>query len=1087
MSIKTEPQDLLSGRFINSSKTVVSDLLLGVTNLNSNVGVLNYGKVIVCRDYANKEIVKVVSGGPSGHEPAHTGYVGKGMLTAAIQGEIFQAPLISEIVNAIKEVNYKLVSGVLVIVQNTTSNRLNFGLAVERVRNQGVDVKLLLVDDEFCVINQRHGRRGLSGIVLANKIAGALAEKECSLLDTYAKTKLVIENMSTVLFTVKSPKSVTAEECVCVQNISDLEVEIGTGFQGESGILLINKTNVQNTCHFIFDQLLGHFLLNESDAIVVMINNLGNCLKIEEMTVLNEAINYFDRLKIQILRVYCGKYFTSLGMEGFTITVLKVFDDFVIECLDFPCQATGWGFINNQPIGPNLQEPVVCRVSKSKREIDGGPRLSEEHADSVFHVLQFACDALISCEKQLNTMDADGGGGNVGTKMKRGSQTVLLQMQRKTINFLYPREVFQFLSKISEEKIGGGIGSFYAIFFESAANYFRSLSENVYVDFKTWLEAFDCAIAAIKCYGTTEFGCGTMYDPLHACAEILNKLLVNEVDSLEALGFALGAIEDVVSRTKTEYRKIKTNMDFDDMLEELGELGRYQIVTYLLVCMPVLFGAINSLTYVFTAGVPDYRCLIPECDYLPEPSYNSTWLQWAIPNGDKFDVEYKPDYCTRYVRNTSAVTEECSPNLFGKEVERCNRWVFGQERTIVNDWNITCLENQWMLSLVGTCHFAGIIVGSAVFGALADRYGRKSIFIFCTILMSVSGVVQVFSPEYITFTTLVFINALGTAGIYPLAFIIGVEMVGRKKREVTGMILNYFYAIGEALVALISWLTKDWVQTQVIASAPAIIFIAYYWLLPESVRWLLAKEKEDEAKQIVYRVAKVNKINLSDAFIDSFKRDEEFNVPKRHKQPQTLPMIKSMIKSRKLIVRFVIVFYIWAVNAFIFYGLSINSTSIGGDKYLNFALVCLAEIPGITLAWISIQKLGRRISLVGSHLICGITCCLTVFVPPSEQWAIVVLFLIGKLGVTAAFSVSYVFTSELLPTLIRSGGVGVASTCARFGALLAPFVPLLANYIHYLPMLLFGIVAISAGLLALKLPETLGIKLPETVIDAMRL
>lgn len=521
------------------------------------------------------------------------------------------------------------------------------------------------------------------------------------------------------------------------------------------------------------------------------------------------------------------------------------------------------------------------------------------------------------------------------------------------------------------------------------------------------------------------------------------------------------------------------------MLVELGELGRFQIVTYVLVCLPVLFGAINSLTYVFTAGVPNYRCVIPGCDYLPNPVYNASWLEWAIPNGDVHNLEYKPEYCERYVRKENATTNVCSPNLFGTEIERCNEWVFDEERTIVNDWNITCLENQWMLSLVGTFHFAGIIVGSAAFGALADRYGRKIIFIFCTLLMSVSGVIQIFSPNYLVFNIFVFINALGTAGIYPLAFIIGVEMVGRRKREVTGMILNYFYAIGEAFVALIAWLTKDWVHVQVIASAPAIVFISYYWFLPESVRWLLAKEKDKEAENIVCRVAKVNKVTLSDSFMDNFKKDE--NLTKFKREPQILPMIKKMMKSRKLIVRFVIVFYIWAVNAFIFYGLSINATSIGGDKYLNFALVSLIEIPGITLAWICIQKLGRRLSLVGSHLICGITCCLTVFVPPGVHWATVVLFLIGKLGVTSAFTISYVYTSEMLPTLIRSGGVGAASTCARFGALLAPFVPLLGNYLHYLPMLLFGIVAITAGLLGLKLPETLGIKLPETVLDAQRL
>ncbi|KAK4879029.1 hypothetical protein RN001_007175 [Aquatica leii] len=1079
--------DLLVDRFINSSKTIVSDVLSGLVNANPNVGILNYGKVVICRDYSAQDIVKIVSGGGSGHEPSHAEYVGTGFLTAAVQGEIFRSPFVSEIINTIKELSYKLIAGVLVIIQNNTSDRLNFSLAVERARNQGIEVKLFVVTDEFCVINPHQGKRGLSGIVLINKIAGALAKKETSLDETYKYCKLVNDNMSTILFSLKPSSATAVQECICVKKMKEFEIEIGTGLHGEEGTLRIEKSSVKNTCSVVLDKLIQHFPLNPGQVVVVMINNLGTALKIEELTVVNEVVHYINQLQLQIARLYYGKYLTSLDMEGFSITILRVFNDTVLQHLDEYCEAIAWGYVNKKPITLNLEDRLVCRVSKRKRVAVGGPSLSNAEANIVFHVVQFACDALISCEKQLNVIDADGGAGNVGTKMKRGSQFVLSQMQTNTIDFSRPRKIFETLSEISEKKIGGGIGSLYAIFFEAGSNYFRRVFENDRVTSNTWLNALENANKAMQCYGNIELGLGTMYDPLNACAETLKTLLNTDVKPLKAFGDAVGAAETAVLRTKVKCRKYVdpgaqavgiwmravyeglqlrfdselfyptlhtiTAMDFDDMLVELGELGRFQIVTYVLVCLPVLFGAINSLTYVFTAGVPKYRCVIPGCDYLPNPVYNASWLEWAIPNGDVHNLEYKPEYCERYVRKENATTNVCSPNLFSTEIERCNEWVFDEERTIVNDWNITCLENQWMLSLVGTFHFAGIIVGSAAFGALADR------------------VIQIFSPNYIVFNIFVFINALGTAGIYPLAFIIGVEMVGRRKREVTGMILNYFYAIGEAFVALIAWLTKDWVHVQVIASAPAIVFI----------------KKDKEAENIVCRVAKVNKVTLSDSFMDNFKKDENLTVKKIKREPQILPMIRKMMKSRKLIVRFVIVFYIWAVNAFIFYGLSINATSIGGDKYLNFALVSLIEIPGITLAWICIQKLGRRLSLVGSHLICGITCCLTVFVPPGVLWATVVLFLIGKLGVTSAFTISYVYTSEMLPTLIRSGGVGAASTCARFGALLAPFVPLLGNYLHYLPMLLFGIVAITAGLLGLKLPETLGIKLPETVLDAQRL
>ncbi|XP_049822009.1 organic cation transporter protein [Aethina tumida] len=535
-------------------------------------------------------------------------------------------------------------------------------------------------------------------------------------------------------------------------------------------------------------------------------------------------------------------------------------------------------------------------------------------------------------------------------------------------------------------------------------------------------------------------------------------------------------------------------MDFDDMLEELGELGRFQITTYTLVCLPVLFAAANSLSYVFTAGVPNYRCFIPECEEAGNTHYETPWTDWAIPaEGDSNDViSTKSTLCDMYKVNETYynASQTCTKDIFTDQIIQCNQWVFDEtESTIVNEWNITCTENQWKLSLIGSSHFAGIVVGSGLFGVLADRYGRKIIFIACILIMSLTGVLQVLSPEYITFVVLVFLNALGTSGVYPLAFIIGVEMVGKRKREVTGIVLNYFYAVGEALVALFAWYTKNWIYLQLIVAAPPFLFLIYHWMVPESVRWLLANDKQEKAKQIICKAAKVNNVILSSNVMDALKEVAPLHEMDKASitEDKMLPVIKEMITSKTLLLRFAIVYFIWAVNAFVYYGLSINSTSLSGNKYINFALVSLIEIPGYTIAWVSIQKIGRRYALILSLILCGLTCTLTIFVPSGMTWAIIVLFLCGKLGITSSFGIVYVHTAEMLPTIVRSGGVGSASTIARLGALLAPFVPLLGVYFKPLPMLLFGGTALTAGLLALKLPETLGIKLPETVEEAKKL
>lgn len=259
--------------------------------------------------------------------------------------------------------------------------------------------------------------------------------------------------------------------------------------------------------------------------------------------------------------------------------------------------------------------------------------------------------------------------------------------------------------------------------------------------------------------------------------------------------------------------------------------------------------------------------------------------------------------------------------------------------------------------------------------------------------MSITGVCQGFAKSYKSFLIFAFLNAVGTAGVFPLAFIIGVEMVGRKKREMSGIILNYFYALGEAAVGLIMWLTRDWMTLQFLVSAPPILFVFYYWLVPESVRWLLAKKHNTRAERIIKNAAKINGVVLSDATLASFidKSDEsDCNTklnPKLNyaeQEIQTWSLFVGIIKSRVLVTRMIILIYNWATCAFVYYGLSLNATNLSGNKFVNFALVCLIEIPGYSLAWFCMNKIGRRWSLAGSLLLCGITCIAGAFITEGE-------------------------------------------------------------------------------------------------------
>ena len=214
-------------------------------------------------------------------------------------------------------------------------------------------------------------------------------------------------------------------------------------------------------------------------------------------------------------------------------------------------------------------------------------------------------------------------------------------------------------------------------------------------------------------------------------------------------------------------------------------------------------------------------------------------------------------------------------------------------------------------------HFAGIMAGSGIFGFLADRYGRKKLFLIAIVFMSLTGVGQAVSTSYIMFCSFAFLNAVGTSGVYPLAFVIGVEMVGKKKREMSGVVLNYFYSIGEAMVGIIAWLDGDWVNLQYWVSAPPILFVAYYWIIPESIRWLLAKKRNRKAFKIIRRAAKNNGVELSQNIVSQFEQDDnddEDNDTKAlnpDKMKGKSATFKGLLKSRVLVTRCLMQFFIW--------------------------------------------------------------------------------------------------------------------------------------------------------------------------------
>ncbi|XP_070504610.1 organic cation transporter protein-like [Chironomus tepperi] len=313
-------------------------------------------------------------------------------------------------------------------------------------------------------------------------------------------------------------------------------------------------------------------------------------------------------------------------------------------------------------------------------------------------------------------------------------------------------------------------------------------------------------------------------------------------------------------------------------------------------------------------------------------------------------------------------------------------------------------------------------------------------------------------------------------------------MLDKRNRELSSVLLNYMFATGGVMAGVIVYYDSNWRNLTLWIAAPPIIFILEYWFVPESLCWLISKKSYSKAYKIVQKIAKDNKKELSAGIVSQFENHSSSKAPEvqessKSEKSSMLSYIE-LLKSKKLLIRILVLCFIWSTNTLVFYGLSLYSISLSGNIYFNFIFVSLIEIPGTTIAWISMNKIGRRYPLVISFIISGIGSIFGAFVDAEVVWLQILLFLISKMAISTAFTITCVYTAEMMPTNTRSGCVGAFSTISRLSSLLAPFVPLLKNYYSFLPLLVFGSFPLAAGCLSLLLPETIGCNLPDTLSEA---
>lgn len=518
-------------------------------------------------------------------------------------------------------------------------------------------------------------------------------------------------------------------------------------------------------------------------------------------------------------------------------------------------------------------------------------------------------------------------------------------------------------------------------------------------------------------------------------------------------------------------------------------------MVFLVISLLGIPAAWNMLAITFLA--PD------EMDHwcAPPPAFadwpEEQWKLFAIPTEIR-DKKTRYQHCMMY--NVSYDTAPAGPvtdpavsadQLTNDSLVPCRAWpaADGQDATgafrydltrftdsLVSAFELVCDREQYVAHAQST-YMVGILLGAVLGGMCADWYGRRRTLLIFTVTFLVFGISAAFSTSIYMFMALRFGVAFSMMALFTTGFVYGLETVGGPWRAILGISYEYTFAIGFMSLAGIAYVLNGRMELQLCIVAPAVVFFSFYFIIPESPRWLLSKGKEEEAREIIEKICKTNGRPYKPTMqvVDEAPAESE----------NTRATIVDLFRTRNLRNRTLNFYYNWFVNSFVYYGLSLNSGNLGGDVFVNIFIGGAVEIPAYTLSIFVLLKSGRRPALCLSMVLGGIACLCTMIFEKDVyalDWPIVTCAMIGKFCISASFAIVYVYSAEVFPTVLRTTGVGSSSMCARFGSILAPYVSRFGGKAYkYLPVILFGVTSIVAGLLALLLPETKGKSLPDTI------
>ena len=531
----------------------------------------------------------------------------------------------------------------------------------------------------------------------------------------------------------------------------------------------------------------------------------------------------------------------------------------------------------------------------------------------------------------------------------------------------------------------------------------------------------------------------------------------------------------------------------DAAIDELGALGSYnlfQIFILMIARWPV---ALNMFSVVFQGQTNPFRC--QNEDYYDYTLQNATFTPTNISIDERFTSECNND-AYDIKDNTSSYTT-CT----AFEVQ----FLMRKDIYFVSDFQLVC-ERNYLTALSQTLITVGGLIGSFIFPYLADAYGRKPVLVWSSVLSFVTSLGLAFSVNYEMFSIFKFLIGVFTQGAEVASVGALAEVSVTRHRSLWSAFgggLNW--AISSAVLAPLAYLLEDysWKVLQYALSAINLAIVILLYFQDETLRWLSANGRKDEMMNIFQKASRLNKVDINkviDAYNNTPLEDEseESNMlPRDAKEtPESntchaintdeneVLQLKHLLTDPMLRTSSLFSIAAWFFNNLIFTALTLLSSSLPGNVYVNYTLSILIEIPASFYCYFFLDKYGRRKSFCFLNAISGITLILVGIVwqfEPQLGTVILILSSIGKFGITASFNVIYLYSSEIFPTNLRSTGMGIGYLSGSVGEMLSPFAGLLMSYVVYAPGLVFGVSSLALSFLPFFLPETTNRQLPRTL------